>query len=226
MLKKSIAVLTAVAAIASASSVFAADYADQVVKLTDSEKAETLTDTTAQYTVVIVDKKTGNEAVTLSADDLYYINQGTSADTFWTNMGTKTALTDGDYTIRIGSNVENFTVKEYYFTVATVDNKTTYTVKYGDVNDDDSVNGVDATLVLKYSVAATENKKFTSSRGKGEMPAAVGDINDDGSTNGVDATLILKYSVAATENKKFISSKTSEELTTYKYTVENTSTEN
>lgn len=179
MLKKSIAVLTAVAAIASASSVFAADYADQVVKLTDSEKAETLTDTTAQYTVVIVDKKTGNEAVTLSADDLYYINQGTSADTFWTNMGTKTALTAGKtYTIRIGSNAEDFEVQEYDFTVGG------NTIIYGDLNDDNTPDISDANILLRHCAQLIE---LTA---KQEQAA---DLNGDSSIDISDANVLLRY---------------------------------
>jgi hypothetical protein len=54
-----------------------------------------------QWTVVVISADKQND--TLTAEDLYYINQGTSGDTFWTDgMGTKTELEAGDYILRIG----------------------------------------------------------------------------------------------------------------------------
>ena len=52
----------------------------------------------------------------------------------------------------------------------------------GDVNDDGSVNAVDAALILQLSagiVSSLDNE-------------ASGDVNDDGSVNAVDASLILQ----------------------------------
>jgi hypothetical protein len=74
-----------------------ASYKDGFVKLSGTEDINAEN----QWTVVVISKADQN--ATLTADKLYYINQGTSGDTFWTNgMGTKTELTEGEYIIRIG----------------------------------------------------------------------------------------------------------------------------
>lgn len=52
----------------------------------------------------------------------------------------------------------------------------------GDVNGDEKVNNLDATVVLKYD-AGIEN----------EIDASVADVNGDGKVNNLDATVILKY---------------------------------
>ena len=81
-------------------------YADGVAKLAD----DSAIDATHQWTVVIIDAEKENS--NLQASDLYYINQGTSAEGFWvTNgMGTKVDLTtlvnetttEKNFIIRIG----------------------------------------------------------------------------------------------------------------------------
>lgn len=58
--------------------------------------------------------------------------------------------------------------------------------KWGDVNNDQSVNGKDATKILQasvHSITLTDAEKMAA------------DVNGDGSANGKDATLILQYSV-------------------------------
>jgi hypothetical protein len=72
------------------------DYADGAVTLASTD----MINEDNQWTVVVISADKQND--TLTAEDLYYINQGTSGDTFWTDgMGTKTELEAGYYILRI-----------------------------------------------------------------------------------------------------------------------------
>ena len=115
-------------------------------------------DTTNQWTVVIIDKD--KENANLTADDLYYINQGTGSENFWvTNgMGTKVDLTTlvsesaptKNFIIRIGGETISDTtgIIEIPFTINYNSGEVTWT--YGDVNGDGSVDLDDAMEILYY----------------------------------------------------------------------------
>lgn len=129
-----------------------------------------------QWTVVIIDKSKAND--NLSADDLYYINQGTNADDFWfTNgMGTKVDLTtlvnetttSKDFVIRIGgdsASIAESGVVEIPFTL-TLDagtGRTSIEFLCGDANCDGVVDLSDVTNLISAYLGG--NKSFTSSIG-------------------------------------------------------------
>ena len=107
-MKRLVAIAAALScAVSVSASVFAADgtaeatYAEGFVTLSDTSDINS----TNQWTVVIISAELADE--TLDADDLLYINQGTSADSFWVvdGMGVKGGeLAEGDYIIRIGGD--------------------------------------------------------------------------------------------------------------------------
>lgn len=110
-------------------------------------------DDSHQWTVVVIDAAKATSDLT--ADDLYYINQGTSGEYFWTNgMGTKIDLADGqhdgDYLVRIGG--ETITdaqgIIEIPLTVSTGPVGPTY--KLGDVNNDTLINLSDVLATLDH----------------------------------------------------------------------------
>ena len=117
-------------------------------------------DTTNQWTVVIIDKD--KETVNLTADDLYYINQGTGSEDFWvTNgMGTKVDLTTlvsestptKNFIIRIGGETISDTtgIIEIPFVINYNSGEVTWT--YGDVNNDGETNLADAMEILYYDL--------------------------------------------------------------------------
>ena len=128
-------------------------YADGVAKLAD----DSAIDATHQWTVVIIDAEKENS--NLQASDLYYINQGTSAEGFWvTNgMGTKVDLTtlvnetttEKDFIIRIGGE----TITEAQGIIQ-VPFKITYgagtlNYKLGDIDGDDYIGSPDALIALQ-----------------------------------------------------------------------------
>ena len=128
-------------------------YADGVAKLAD----DSAIDATHQWTVVIIDAEKENS--NLQASDLYYINQGTSAEGFWvTNgMGTKVDLTtlvnetttEKNFIIRIGGE----TITEAQGIIQ-VPFKITYgagtlNYKLGDIDGDDYIGSPDALIALQ-----------------------------------------------------------------------------
>lgn len=157
-----------------------ASYKDGFVKLSGTEDINAEN----QWTVVVISKADQN--ATLTADKLYYINQGTSGDTFWTNgMGTKVELEDGDYIVRIGgetiTNAEDLI--EIELTVATTPVGPTY--KLGDVNADDAINMGDAAAVLNHFMEYTP---ITDANAK-----LAADVNGDEAINMGDAAAILNH---------------------------------
>ena len=111
-----------------------------------------------QWTVVVIDKVNGNKDLT--ADMLYYINQGTNGETFWTNgMGTKTELKDGEYIVRIGGETLD-TVVEIPLNVTTGTDGKTLTFKWGDVTLDNSIDASDALAALYYGAGDVKSYTF------------------------------------------------------------------
>lgn len=118
-----------------------ASYEGGFVKLADIDG---VINAENQWTVVVIDAAKQND--TLAAEDLYYINQGTSGDAFWTDgMGTKVELTEGDYIVRIGG--ETLTqVEEIPFSISTTPEGVQ--VIWGDVDLSTVVDANDAGAVL------------------------------------------------------------------------------
>lgn len=162
------------------------EYADGALTL----KSGALTQE-GQLTVVIIDAEKAN--ATLTGDDLYYINQGTNGETFWTTgMGTKVDLTtlvnetttSKEFIVRIGgTNLQN--VIEVPLTVtynAATPDTPTYTL--GEVDENAGIDGNDALTILDYlseKISLAENKKLAA-----DVDASVG-------IDGNDALTILDY---------------------------------
>ena len=198
-------------------------YADGVAKLAD----DSAIDATHQWTVVIIDAEKENS--NLQASDLYYINQGTSAEGFWvTNgMGTKVDLTtlvnetttEKNFIIRIGGE----TITEAQGIIQ-VPFKITYsadapqgkekTLSFGDINGDLVVDNGDAALVLQKYVRLISD--FVDQE-EHKIPEIVADVNGDGSVDNGDASLILQKYVRLLD--KF-TNQSGETLSTYTYTIQ------
>ena len=162
------------------------EYADGALTL----KSGALTQE-GQLTVVIIDAEKAN--ATLTGDDLYYINQGTNGETFWTTgMGTKVDLTtlvnetttSKEFIVRIGgTNLQN--VIEVPLTVtynaATPDAPT---IVYGDVDGYTGVTASDATTILQYCaeiVTLTDEYKLAA------------DVDGYSGVTASDATTVLQF---------------------------------
>ena len=129
------------------------EYADGALTL----KSGALTQE-GQLTVVIIDAEKAN--ATLTGDDLYYINQGTNGETFWTTgMGTKVDLTtlvneettSKEFIVRIGGTNVTEGVIQIPMTVtynAATPDTPTYTL--GELNGSAPVDISDAIVLLEY----------------------------------------------------------------------------
>ena len=85
---------------------------------------------------------------------LYYINQGTNGETFWTDgMGTKTELKDGEYIVRIGGETLD-TVVEIPLKVSSSSTKT-ITFYMGDVTGDNVADTTDAAKIVSTLVGGS-----------------------------------------------------------------------
>ena len=152
--------------------------------------------TTNQWTVVIIDKD--KETANLTADDLYYINQGTGSENFWvTNgMGTKVDLTTlvsestptKNFIIRIGGETISDTtgIIEIPFVINYNSGEVTWT--YGDVNKDGYTDALDAAEILCYDALLAS--VFDD---EAEWRFTAGDVTKDGYTDALDAAEILCY---------------------------------
>ena len=106
-------------------------------------------DATHQWTVVVID--VADQNANLTADKLYYINQGTSGDTFWTDgMGTKTELKDGDYIVRIGGETIDTTDKLIEIPLKVSTTTEGRTLQLGDVNFADGIGTPDINAILNH----------------------------------------------------------------------------
>ena len=165
-------------------------YADGVAKLADVSAI----DATHQWTVVIIDAEKENS--NLQASDLYYINQGTSAEGFWvTNgMGTKVDLTtlvnetttEKNFIIRIGGETitEAQSIIQVPFKITYGSDAPKYTL--GDVDGAAGININDATTVTKHVVGSVV-------LAGNDLLAA--DVDGVKGVNINDATTITKYVV-------------------------------
>lgn len=185
-----------------------AEYKDGTVGLTGIDK---VIDADHQWTVVVI--KEADATKTLEAADLRYINQGNSADGFWTNMGTDVELTEGKYLVRIGGETitDATGIIEIPFEVTAGGIKVT--LDYGDINGDGNVNNGDASLVLQKYVSIID--KFVDQEGR-DIPEVVADVNGDGSVNNGDASLILQKYVSIITG---FTNQDGEPLTSHTYTI-------
>lgn len=129
-------------------------YTGGIAKLANVD----MIDTKNQWTVVIIDKD--KENANLTADDLYYINQGTGSEDFWvTNgMGTKVDLTTlvsestptKNFIIRIGGETISDTtgIIEIPFVINYNSGEPSYVL--GDSDGDGLIKISDATLIVDY----------------------------------------------------------------------------
>lgn len=187
MMKKFIAMAAALAcAMTVASPAFAAvtgqataSHDNGIVKL--SSTADISAD--KQWTVVIIPKALQNE--TLAADDLLYINQGTSADEFWMakGMGTKGGkLADGEYIIRIGGQAISTAADliEIELKVGSEGRE----LQLGDVDFADGIGTPDVNMILDYMLGtiALEGDAL-----------AVADVDQADGVGTPDVNMILDY---------------------------------
>lgn len=106
-------------------------------------------DATHQWTVVVIG--VADQNANLTADKLYYINQGTSGDAFWTDgMGTKTELKDGDYIVRIGGETIDTTDKLIEIPLKVSTTTEGRTLQLGDVNFADGIGTPDINAILNH----------------------------------------------------------------------------
>ena len=189
-----------VSAFAAATSTAKASYSGGKVLL--SSLADI--DATHQWTVVVID--VADQNANLTADKLYYINQGTSGDAFWTDgMGTKTELKDGDYIVRIGGETIDTTDKliEIPLKVSTTPTGEKITFLHGDVNANGAVNISDAGAIVSYVLGVEET--FTSPAEKQFKINSTygntlwGDVNLNGAVNISDAGAIVSYVLGVEE---------------------------
>jgi len=169
------------------------EYADGALTL----KSGALTQE-GQLTVVIIDAEKAN--ATLTGDDLYYINQGTNGETFWTTgMGTKVDLTtlvnetttSKEFIVRIGgTNLQNLIEVPLTVTynAATPD---TPTYILGDVTEDGNILLNDATAVLRAVAGLIE---LSSNQ------TLAADVTKDSNILLNDATTILRKVAGLIEN--------------------------
>jgi len=169
------------------------EYADGALTL----KSGALTQE-GQLTVVIIDAEKAN--ATLTGDDLYYINQGTNGETFWTTgMGTKVDLTtlvnetttSKEFIVRIGgTNLQNLIEVPLTVTynAATPD---TPTYILGDVTEDGNILLNDATAVLRAVAGLIE---LSSNQ------TLAADVTKDNNILLNDATTILRKVAGLIEN--------------------------
>ena len=185
-----------VSAFAAATSMAKASYSGGKVLL--SSLADI--DATHQWTVVVID--VADQNANLTADKLYYINQGTSGDAFWSDgMGTKTELAAGDYIVRIGGETIDTADKLIEIPLkVTAGGTKTITFYMGDVTGDGVSNTTDAAKIVSSlvggSLAAGGEYNINDVIGEkvidGEKVTFVcGDVTGDGVSNTTDAAKIV-----------------------------------
>lgn len=177
---------TAAVSLALATSAFAADFPDG--SLTYDQAAGTVTvagtvfeSLSGQTTILIYDKAVENPAE-LTGDQILYINQDDATNTTtFAGMGLKGGLQEGKtYVVKIGGEnmPDGILVGE-----VTVGEGGEITYKLGDVNNDEAIDGQDASLILQDFLSIS----------KLEGPGAVAaDVNVDTAIDGQDASLVLQ----------------------------------
>lgn len=137
--------------------------------------------TADQKTLLIVPSSVSLDKVT--ADDVVQINQNAEI----VDVALPAKLKDGSYTVYMGGDGE---IHETTFHVGAGEK-----ILVGDVNQDTlhMIDGTDAVLVLKHSVADPGDADYLTGA-KFQAAAQCNALNDT-IADGIDATVILKYSV-------------------------------
>ena len=172
--------------------------------------SETITAKDGTQMTVVVFKKV-DDTETVSNANIEYINQDTANASLYAGMKTKndllavgkdgSATYAGDYIIRVGYYDAEGTwrLAQGSFTVGTKTAPETITVKWGDVNDDDSVNVNDSGAVLNALIGGT---KTYGDYTIGQVFASNikwGDVNNDGSVNVNDSGAVLNALIGGTK---------------------------
>ena len=170
-----------------------ATYAvDEAGKYTVSVAAEVLSGKTGQMTVLVTPKGALEKEGGLQDSDILYIDQLAAADGIFQGMGVKDALVEGsEYDVFIGGeNVTNEAGEASFYRTSFTVKKAggTHVVELGKVDDDTSITGADALMVLQ---AAAESITLTGDK------RIAADCDLDGSLTGADALKVLQ---AAAEN--------------------------
>ena len=124
-----------------------ASYNEGIVKLNDTEAI----DATNQWTVIIIKEADKNKQ--LQAEDLLYINQGTSAEKFWAEDGMGVLggeLADGDYICRIGGETisDAGDLIEIEFTVSSTPQGRE--IQLGDIDQENGIEPTDLGLLIDH----------------------------------------------------------------------------
>ena len=170
-----------------------ATYAvDEAGKYTVSVAAEVLSGKTGQMTVLVTPKGALEKEGGLQDSDILYIDQLAAADGIFQGMGVKDALVEGsEYDVFVGGeNVTNEAGEASFYRTSFTVKKAggTHVVELGKVDDDNSITGADALMVLQ---AAAESITLTGDK------RIAADCDLDGSLTGADALKVLQ---AAAEN--------------------------
>ncbi len=150
-------------------------------------------DATHQWTVVVID--VADQNANLTADKLYYINQGTSGDAFWTDgMGTKTELKDGDYIVRIGGETIDTTDKLIEIPLKVKKGGTTDPeYKLGDIDEDGYIGSPDALIALQLEVGLYDESTLSDNQ------KLAADVDADGYIGSPDALEMLRCEVGLSD---------------------------
>lgn len=184
-------------AVASSSALAAVDYGQE--STLSVEVNEALTELTVKTDL----KGDGQKTLLMTGSDdfIYYIDQAAAGTGIFSDLELRLQedtdkLQPGTYTVKVGNDQSTALLTA---TVTITEDSTALkkTVKYGDVNGDSAINGVDASLVLQRYVGSLSN--FVDSD-NAVIPDKVGDVNGDDSVNGVDASLILQNYVGSLSN--------------------------
>lgn len=170
------AVTAAVATSAMAAGEISAEYSAETASLKITTKY-----TADQKTLLIVPSSVSLDKVT--ADDVVQIDQNAEI----VDVALPAKLKDGSYTVYMGGDGE---IHETTFHVGAGEK-----ILVGDVNQDTlhMIDGTDAVLVLKHSVADPGDADYLTGA-KFQAAAQCNALNDT-IADGIDATVILKYSV-------------------------------
>ena len=171
-----VAALTA----AVATSAMAASVTGDVTGTYDEETAKLTVDASENDVTILVVK--GKNPTQIAEADIFYIDQ--VEDGKFGEMGLKSGVTDGTYTVFVGSYVDDeFEVQYGTFTLGDVDGEE---VLVGDADDNGKITSADASEILKYTV--NKDNKITN-----VLKSAYVDGNYKLTSN--DASCVLKKTV-------------------------------
>ena len=214
-LKKVLAVLTAVSAMAAQVSAFAANEATVSGDITGTYAANeegtyklTVTTPTAakadtDMTLLVLDEDANPEAI--ADGDILYIDQGIVGTDNFANLGLKDEIINTETTtghiIKVGyyDAEGNFAIAEGTIAVvAATPDTITVEFKVGDVNKADGVNSTDANYILSWLTGGSASVGGDYDIGEGivdtsNVTTIFGDVNGADGVNSTDANYILSW---------------------------------